>query len=1231
MLGKFLGKYRIEAELGSGGMGRVWLARDEDGSAVALKVIHPHLLERSGFFKRFLREAEIGRTIDHPNVVRTLDVDALVLSGEQQNFIVMEYVEGQTLDTLLGELRRVPEELCRHIGREMAKGIGAIHEAGAIHRDLKPANVIITEDHVVKIMDLGVARLVDEALRISQTGLFVGSVLYASPEQLRDGSTGLDARSDLYAIGLILYELFAGVHPFPAGSLPEALRLVLHTRHRDLRAYGPPPTPFFRMLVNRLLAKKRRNRFPSAAELVAALEGGEKSAWWLREPDRRGAEPGTPPRRLRVPRQTALRGRDEELAALRARFGEVLEGHGRVLVLDGEAGIGKTRLVDDFVRGLSEDGEDVNFLFGGYAPGGAATAVGAFAAAFGDHLGGAGSGPWLAETPLLVPAFDALLRGEPAPEGEEPLTRDSLQAVFVHAARALSRDRPTIVLIEDLHSAPTEGLALFAALALAIPGHRVLLVGTTRPGLPEKWRAALVRLVHASAVHLDRLGPDDLGALLTDVLRSDRLADELRPQIATLTDGNPFFLFETVRSLQARRMISKREDGSFTTTGAIRRIDLPDSLGEIIGARIADLSAEERELLEIAACCGFRFDPELVASAAGGDVIPVLRLLGRVERERRIVRSVGDAFVFDHHQLREALRNGLSAPLRRRYHGAIAQAIESRGAAPAVAFDLCRQYFDAGLPERALPHLESAIDALVERYEIGPAAALTARALEVDGLLVGEARAGILLRQADHLDSLGRRVAERDAVDEALRIAREVGDEGLTSRALASRGWLGVRTADYRAAVDDLESALALAREAGDGPGEMHATGHLGVALSRIGRHEEAIAHLGRQLELARDAGDRAAEGAARGSLGLVYRRVGRLDEAKAEIEAHLALAKESDDRQGVATATGNLGLIASSAGLADEALAHHRRHLALAREIGDRTGEGVAHGNLGLVLVRLGRFEEARESQERHLDLARETGDRQGEATTSGNLAVVLSSLGLYAEGLAAFDAWRELARELGDRQGETVALVNAGLLTTALGRTGEARRAFEDASAIGEEIGARVFSGYALQGLAAVAHQEGDEATALRLTEESLAIRREIHDVPGTSTSLVVLSRLLAERGDVPGAIESIQEGLALALSTQRPDLVLPARVGRAALPGGDTSAAQAAFSDLGDRVSVADRMEAAFRLHAVTRDPTLLDAAERLLRHLRENAPPEDRDAMIDRVPLHRAIHRAAKRGG
>ncbi len=349
MIGQRLGPYRIDRELGSGGMGTVYAAVVEGrcpglatGTHVALKVVHPHLLETPGFFKRFLREAEIGKAVVHENVVRTLDCDEIVDGGVVTPSSSMEYVEGQTLRGAPRGTRPRPRGALpphRPRGREGAR---RDPRRGRVHRDLKPENVLITKDHVVKVMDLGVARLSDEALRLSQTGAFVGSVQYAAPEWFGDDAKRVDGRADLHALGLVLYELASGFNPYRA----------------DDRAAGPAAG------APRGAAAARRGQ-PAA---LAVLRGGRPP------PAREG--PGGPlrrrddaPRRPRGGREVARGGRSGRRRSARRRSGrcgasasrarrrstgasrnsrscarstsKAKAGEGQVVLVEGEAGIGK--------------------------------------------------------------------------------------------------------------------------------------------------------------------------------------------------------------------------------------------------------------------------------------------------------------------------------------------------------------------------------------------------------------------------------------------------------------------------------------------------------------------------------------------------------------------------------------------------------------------------------------------------------------------------------------------------------------------------------------------------------------------------------------------------------------------------------------------------------------------------------------------------------------------------
>jgi tetratricopeptide (TPR) repeat protein len=1140
MLGRTLGAYRIESELGSGGMGTVYLAEAIEpgavpvGTRVALKVVHPQLLSEPGFFKRFLREAEIGRAVTHSNVVRCHDCDQLVLDATTHAFLVMEYVEGQTLRGLLEELETVPEELCRHIGREVAKGLAAIHGAGVVHRDLKPENVLITPDHDVKVMDLGVARLADEAIRLSRSGAFVGSVLYASPEQFRSGGGELDGRADLFSLGVILYELACGAHPHPGDDFASVLAKVVEGEPRRLGERNPQVSAFFEEVVHALLAKEREERIPSATKLREVLERGESSTWWGRRVRTLRAETKRPLRRIRIPRETAVHGREEELAELRALYEKARSGDGRVVLIEGEAGIGKTRVVDELIGRLQQDGQDLHFLFGSFPPGGAATASGAWSTAYREQFGAEGLEEtlegYLTVTPGLIPAFAALLRGEPSPRDEEPLTKDSLQMVFIHATRALAGELPAIVLMEDLHFAPEEGRAMFAALALAVPEHRILLVGTARPGVPEDWRANLERLDQVDRMELGRLGPKDLGKLLVDAFRSEKLAEELSLELATKSDGNPFFVFEIIRGLREGQFISQRPDGTWVTTRVIRDIQIPSSVQDLIQVRIADLDEEEQEILDVAACCGFEFDPRLVGEALGLRPVPALRRLGHLEKAHRLVRAAGPSFVFDHHQVQEALYAGISEPLREEYHATIAEALENRHPDPdgAVAVDLCEHFLEAGRGERALPHLNAALEHL--EFLDDQAVVLADRALEVEGLLGGAARAEVLVAKGDRLDLLGRRELAEAALGEAVTLAEEAGDRGLCSHARLMVGRCLLNSSRYEAARAEFLLSRDLAREIGDRETEAAATGGLGSALHSLGRFEEAQQHYERGLAIAVETGARGGEAMAAGNLGTLLLSLGRYEEARERFEQSLAIAREIGNRLGEGMATGNLGSALRALGRHEEARGHFERSLAIAREIGNRQGEVMATGNLGNLLMNLGRMEEAGPHFERALALARESGDRDHEATALGSLGLLSRSLGRVEEAGEYFERSLALAREIGSRSSEGIVGVNLGGVLRDLGRFEEARGHTERGLAIAREIGDRRGEALALGSLGVMLRSLGRYEEARESFARSLAVSREIGGRVGEGTSLMHLGRLHATLGALDRAKEQLDESLAI-----------------------------------------------------------------------------------------------------
>ncbi|MHC4974298.1 MAG: serine/threonine-protein kinase [Planctomycetota bacterium] len=1233
MIGPRLGAYRLLSELGAGGMGTVHAAEVAEavpglavGERVAVKVVHPHLLSTPGFFKRFLREAEMGRKVVHENVVRTFDVDAIEQDDRVIHYMVMEYVEGRSLRQLLKDLGTIPETLLREIALQTAAGLAAIHAQGIVHRDLKPANVLITDGHEIRIMDLGVAKLQEASIRLTAEGQFAGTMLYAAPEQFL-GAGDVGPQADLYSLGVMLYELATGDNPFRAvhpGALMAA-QLKLEPPRISDRTTGT--TAFFAELVAKLLAKNPADRFESAAALHAVLAEGERSPWWRElEPKLRLRIAHLP--RIRVRRETEPRGRDGDLQTLHEAWARAKAGEGNTVFFEGEAGIGKTRLLDAFLRGL--DDKDFHVLYGSYPPSGGLGGISdAVLDRFGEaNLAGA-LAPYLSVTPTLVPAFAALVQHASPPTDAEPLQGDALHAVCVHLMRALAEEKPLIWLVEDLHFAPKDSRDTVLALARAVEGHRVLLVGTARPGVPDDELANFSRLENYQRMNLSRLGAREVMQLLQDAFKSETLAEQLGVKIALKSDGVPFFIFEMIRELKEAGFIQQLDDGRYVQMQVIREIEVPSAVKDLIEGRLRGLTESQRAILDAGAVQGMAFDPALVARIVEEKRVRVLRELAEVERRHGLVRGEAGLTRFDQNQIQEVVYQDLTPDLRSEYHALLAEAYgESRVGDPKGedAVFLASHHLRGSRPEKGLAHLTPALEHLQKSYRNEAAIELAARALETPRLLEGKERVEVLLRKAGRHGLRGEQERQRAALDEAFAVADQIGEAALQARACWSLGTHLVGLSDYAAGRGRIEQAIDLARQAGDTELEVRATGSLGNVFLYESRYEEARATFEDALAHAREIGDGEGESMATGNLATVFRSVGRYEEARVHVEHRLARSRESGDRLVEAVATGNLADIVWNLGRHEEARAHMERHLALSREIGYRRGEANANGNLGAMLAGLGRYEDAIARLEIFLALSREIGNRRGEALATGNLGGVLSFQGRYEEARTYIEKHLALAREIADRTGEASALGNLGQVFFSQGRHEEARAHIEQHLALAREIGDRRQEGYALSSLGSLADAEGDAGAALRLHGEALALRRELGERGNVAYSLVALGGIEGERGDNDRATAHLEEALELAREVKAPGTLLLASVYRARLPGGDKQAGLSALEEHEERADHETRMKARFRLWELTKDQTHLENAHRLLGYSRDHAPEECRDSMIENVPLHRDIMKA-----
>jgi predicted ATPase/MoxR-like ATPase len=874
--GSTVGHYEIRSRLGVGGMGEVYRAFDPRlGREAALKVIRHSLVADKSALDRLLREATLASALNHPNIVTIYETGII----DADRYIAMELVEGVTLRELASEgltLNRTVD-----LTRQIAEALAVAHASQIVHRDIKPENVMVRPDGYVKLLDFGLARLHPDALGAGSTGateagLVLGTVGYMAPEQARGGGVGTEA--DVFALGVLLYELVAGRHPFMAPSqlgtlhalvweAPEPPALLNHELPRGID-----------QLILEMLQKDPRLR-PGASEVMYRLTLAHDSTVAAAL-----ASVTVAPRRAIA--ATSVVGREAELDALFHEFARAKRGKARLVVVSGEAGMGKTTLVEAFVRQLEEGGESVRVGRGRCSERLAGTEAYLPVLEVLDSLqrsenGGSLSRLIRAVAPSwyvqLMPPSDndssaARLASETAGGSQERLKRE-----IAALLEEVTRLQPVVLWFDDAHWADPSSTDLLGYLARRLDSTRVLIVATCRP-------SALAQVKHPFlALKLDLMTQGlcrDIKPAFLDEAAVERyitlqfpehaFAPEFARVIHSRTEGNPLFMTDALRDLR-RRQVVRQVDGHWVVTedlSALRK-ELPQSVLSLIQRKLDALDDADRRMLSAASVQGFDFDSAILARVLQLPEEDVEDRLDRLEREHALVRFVDEhecedrsltlRYRFAHHVYHNAIYDSLRATRRVTLSRSISDGLIAR-----LGRDPCECAVDIALL------LETARDNVRAAEYWNRAAQASARLYAHDETL-RLARRGLALLAAEP-ESPGRAAVELDlqmtcglsiktsqgyaveAVGTAYARARElchqVDDPARVVPVLIGLSAHHVVSGEIKTAHDISEEMLALFMRLGDPNLEMIGEWSMGAVLFHLGELESSHGHLSRALEL---------------------------------------------------------------------------------------------------------------------------------------------------------------------------------------------------------------------------------------------------------------------------------------------------------------------------------------------------------------------------------------------
>jgi serine/threonine protein kinase len=691
-----LGHHELLERLGQGAMGVVWRARDtRSGELVALKVLN----ETSGG-RRFRREFRAARRLDHPNVVRVIDMGADALDGVERPWFSMELVEGTTLRELIDRdaqgwppERNSDEWLGARLSllHQATLGLEHCHAHGVLHRDLKPTNVLVDSEGVLKLVDFGLARVDEHASSLSGAGQLIGTVAYMSPEQARGGS--LDARSDVHGLGAVLFELSCGQAAFRGDDLPSLLMQVLFQPAPDPLAANPGLEPGLAELAARCLSKDPIDRPQSAREVAQALEALAAGKGLVLD----GGAARETQGRLRTLRPQLV-GRERERQAMRDAL-EAARERPVALTLVGTSGVGKSRLA----RELRVDAELQGFRVLSSAAFASSRPLGTLRDALAVATRHAGDEA-RHDVELLATVLPDLLETEDEDEGPAA-PADRLRVTWA-AEAVLARmlaSGPHLLLLDDLQWADALSAQVIEQLLERNEG-ALLVVGIFRAGdaevrpAAERLQAAFTETSAGLRIDLEPLDEDGVTRVVESML-GERPAREVGVELRRATGGLPHDIEQIVRELAAR--------GAFRTENAGLSLSLPAgvelselSASDATRAQLDKLGPTARRILLAVLLSGRGVHVATLARALDLDEDLLLDELERLVNEGLLRDGPGrDVVSLAHDRLREAFAAGSSADELGSLRTSLARALEGASGAETslhrvAELDLAASAFD---------------------------------------------------------------------------------------------------------------------------------------------------------------------------------------------------------------------------------------------------------------------------------------------------------------------------------------------------------------------------------------------------------------------------------------------------------------------------------------------------------------------------------------------------------
>lgn len=1099
------GRYVVLKKLGEGGKGVVYKVRDTIlNRIVAIKMLKGEVLGNEAY-SRFIREAQAVAKLNHPHIVSIYDIGKE--NGKQ--FFVLEFVDGMSLRDLI---ETYPEGKCDiqtvlRIGIDICNALQYAHSQGVLHRDIKPGNILITKEGIAKLMDFGLAKMLEQP-SITPEGIIVGTTAYVSPETALGKDA--DARSDLYSFGAVLYEMATGKPPFQGDDPVKIIFSHIHDYPIAPSRLNPKVPPALSECIMKLLEKEPGKRYQTAADLLKVLR--ELAEGFLKEILVPSPKPSPVVPSERFPssiREVQLINRVEEMQILREAVDRATRGDGGVIFLYGEAGIGKTRLARELGAYARLRGMQV--LFGRCPALLAMDGVPPYILwkeVIKDYLENCTPeqlyrviGFYPSEVSKLVPELRQKLGNIPQSFSISPdQERDRLFEAVSQFISNISKEAPLLVVLDDLQWTDQSSLLLTHYLARGIYKNQLLVLGAYRDTyvdernplsavLTELNRERLLR-----SVPLKRLSFDDTTEMIKRILEQEAVPKEFCELVYERTRGNPFFVEEVIKSLKEEGIIHR--EGDKWKIEKVSEIEFPKTVKSVIKKRISRLDDECQHVLTLASFIGKDFSFEALLGVTGLEEDKLLELMEKMLKtglvKERVIRGK-EVYSFADVIVRDVVHEEISRLRHKKLHNMVGQALE-RVYAESIdehLGELAYHFLEGSNKDKALDYFLKAGEKAQNVYAYDEAFSYLQHALELleekgAGL---EQKALMIERLGDLRFWMGNFENCMEYMDKALTLWNQIGDKKNIARLhakMASRIWQ---------VTGDREKASK----------------HHDVALEILEKEPESVELAGLYEDIAH----------------MLWRTGASHEEALSWAQKAFKLAEKLGALEVLAYCYNDLGTLSLKIGEFEKAAEYYEQGLKITIK-SKMVGETAAlYNNLSEVYLRIGEFQRAFEFAKEWAEKAEKIGALGGLAWINIILALCYFGMGEVQKAKSLVEKVMALDKKIKYSAHIPYAMSALGLAYRWLGEWDKSFQSLREAFELADKIGEYQFSGNAALELGELYMDMENYVEA----EEFLNKSKEIYEKAEDKTTQVidsfpVLARLYLRTGKTKKAEELIMK---------------------------------------------------------------------------------------------------------